>query len=413
MSDSAFSYARYSRALRAAFVLATMVGTAAFSASQAVNFVANTDFTLSNVIFDDAGNLYGTTNTGGGSSNCHAVGCGTVFELSPKSGGGYTMTTLYSFNGDTDGVWPAGGLVRDSKGRLFGTASQGGVNFDCCGLIFMLTPTKSGWEETILYRFSGPDGLEPVSNLLLDAKGNLYGITYVGGASNLGTVFRLSPSGSSWKLTTLHTFTGTGDGGRPLGILFDAAGNIFGNTQYGRTTANPCGEVFELSFSGGSWREHTLHSFSGKSGDGCEPSSSFVFDGSGGFYGVASIGGIDNGGTVYHFSQSGGVWTESTLYRFTRGDDGGTPEALAKSPAGDLYGITNYGAPNGCDSIDGCSQVFKLTQSAGTWSVGAVYPTPNRRPSGAGLTFDSSGNLFGTVADFHYDSSGNVFEFTP
>ena len=398
-------------------VLALTVCLTAMCGAQTMSFIAATDFTTTSLTFDTAGNLYGTTMLGGSSTNCAAAGCGTVFEVSPVSGGGFTETTLYSFNGisasgDNDGSSPAAGLVMDSKGRLFGTTSNGGSSSNL-GTVFMLSPTSSGWKETILLRFTGPNGAVPAANLLMDSHGNLYGTTGGGGTSNNGIVFMLAPTSSGWKQSILHNFSGNGDGATPYGIIFDAAGNIYGNTKYGATTANGCGEIFQLARAS-AWRETNLHVFTGKNGDGCQPQAFMAFDASGRLYGVTAAGGNSfSQGTVFTLSHASGSWKESTIYRFTGVDDGGGPAAIAFSPTGQLYGITNYGTPSGCTSFDGCSQVFKLTHGSSGWTVSATYPTPILEPTGGGLIFDKSGNLFGTTADFHYFGYGDVFELAP
>jgi uncharacterized repeat protein (TIGR03803 family) len=413
MSHHAFSHPTIRLwARNVALVLGLTVCLTAMSGAQTMSFIADLDFTTTSLTFDPAGNLYGTTILGGSSSNCAVFGCGTVFQVSPVSGGGYTKTTLYSFNGisssgDDDGAWPVAGVVIDSKGRIFGTTFNGGSSTNT-GTVFMLTSTSSGWKETILHRFTGLDGANPGANLLLDSHGNLYGTTAAGGSSNNGTVFMLAPTASGWKQTILHNFSGNGDGAGPYGIIFDAAGNIYGNT-----TANSCGEIFQLARASG-WKKTNLHVFTGKNGDGCQPTAFMAFDKSGRLYGVTAAGGNSfSQGTVFTLSHASGSWKESTIYRFTGVDDGGVPNAIAFSPTGQLYGITNYGTPSSCTSFDGCSQVFKLTHGSSGWTVSATYPTPILEPTGGGLTFDKSGNLFGTTADFHYDQYGDIFELTP
>jgi uncharacterized repeat protein (TIGR03803 family) len=397
--------------------LALIIGVTSFAGAQAVNLIADLDFTQTSLILDSAGDIYGTTTLGGTSANCNSFGCGTVFELSP-TGSGYTKTTLYSFNGysasgDNDGSWPTAGLVLDSKGRLFGTTGNGGSSSDA-GTVFMLTHSSSGWKETILHTFSGTDGFKPAANLLMDSHGNLYGTTVEGGAFNQGTVFMLSPTASGWKHAILHSFSAKGDGAQPYGIIFDAAGNIYGNTFFGGTTANDCGEVFELSRTSTGWKETNLHIFTGKNGDGCQTVPFFAFDAAGRLYGTTSGGGNDFfSGTVFTLSHASGVWKESVIYRFTGADDGGAPGAIAFSPSGELFGITNYGAPAGCNNLDGCSQIFKLTHGSGGWTVSAVYPTPLREPSLGGLIFDKNGSLFGATTDDHYFQYGDAFELTP
>jgi uncharacterized repeat protein (TIGR03803 family) len=157
------------------------------------------------LLLDAAGNLYGTTTVGGSSND------GTVFEV--DAGG--TETVLYSFNG-TDGVSPYGGVVMDAKGNLYGTTENGGIgcNYEGCGIVFELTPKVGGggWNETVVHGFTAdPDGADPMGGLILDAMGNLYGTTFTGGSTGIdGTVFKLSNTGEE---TVLHSFMGSPSGG--------------------------------------------------------------------------------------------------------------------------------------------------------------------------------------------------------
>jgi len=157
---------------------------------------------LAGLISDAAGNLYGTTPSGGSISNC-STGCGTVFELTPGAGGTWTETVLYSFcpaNGCSDGAYPeSGNLVFDAVGNLYGTTAFGGAYQSACGghdcgTVFELSPDGGGkWTETVLHSFgNGTDGREPLASLIFDAAGNLYGTTAFGGADAGGTVFELS-----------------------------------------------------------------------------------------------------------------------------------------------------------------------------------------------------------------------------
>jgi uncharacterized repeat protein (TIGR03803 family) len=183
------------------------------------------DRPFAGLIADQAGNLYGTTYNGGGGP--YFVGCcGTVFEVSPPAAPGdpWTETVLYSFQGGTDGGAPDGSLVFDQTGNLYGTTTQGGQNAECpnCGTVFELTPPANvggAWTETILHRFTGlidnSDGAGPIGALVFDKAGNLYGTTYVGGLLSDGTVFQLSPPttpGGSWTETTIYGFRGRSDG---------------------------------------------------------------------------------------------------------------------------------------------------------------------------------------------------------
>jgi len=155
-SDRAVTPSRLCHALLTGLALTVVLCAAAAAGAQAVNFVADTAFTMSSVTADSAGNLYGTTMLGGTSQNCRAVGCGTVFQTIARIGRRVHHDTIYNFDGNTDGAWPSAGLVIDSKGRLFGTTGLGGTSSDCCGTVFMLSRTQFGWQETILHRFALP-----------------------------------------------------------------------------------------------------------------------------------------------------------------------------------------------------------------------------------------------------------------
>ena len=196
------------------------------------------------VIFDAAGNLYGTTWSGGAYDYW-----GTVYELTPAAGGGWTEQVLHSFNNvDTDGASPAAGPIFDTAGNLYSTTAGGGTYLK--GTVFELTPTAGGgWTETVLHNFgNGTDGATPIAGLIFDAAGNLYSTTSGGGTSGNGTVFELSPNGSGgWTETVLHNFHYNGtDGVSPYaGLIFDAAGNLYGTTREGGTSSY--GTVFEIT----------------------------------------------------------------------------------------------------------------------------------------------------------------------
>ena len=193
------------------------------------------------LVRDGAGNLYGTTYKGGGSGCSGAHGCGTVFKV--DAAGNYTV--LYRFTGsgvNGDGSHPYAKLFRDASGNLYGTTYDGGAADQ--GTVFKLDTIGT---ETVLHSFTGqpfgPDGAFPRSNLVMDASGNLYGTTLLGGASGVGTVFRLDTNGN---LTVLHTFTGGLDGGYPYaGLVIDAQGNLYGTTAGGGVADR--GTVFKLT----------------------------------------------------------------------------------------------------------------------------------------------------------------------
>ena len=274
------------------------------------HFQGKTDgaYPVGGLIADDAGNFYGATSY-------------TVFEISPPSqpGGEWTFTLLYELKGGlTDGKEVHSGLVRDASGNLYGTSLWGGYegNGDCgeigCGTVFEVSPpaTPGGaWTEQVIHFFGMPsDGFDPEGGLTLDAKGNLYGTTYSGGAGGGGTAFRLSPpsqEGGAWTEKIIHSFAySLADGAAPMATMIsDTAGNLYGTTFFG---GNPCfyngadygcGVVFELSPAGGGsaeWNETVLYFFPRPFGNPRNPASSLLFDASGNLYGTSVEGGINN-----------------------------------------------------------------------------------------------------------------------
>jgi uncharacterized repeat protein (TIGR03803 family) len=251
---------------------------------------------------DSSGNLYGTTNTLGGS-----LLSGSVFELSPRTSGDWRISVLHIFNSNgSDGVHPTAGLTFDSSGNLYGTTCYGGTYGG--GTVFELSPkTGGGWTEKILYDFnsSGNDAACPNGGVIFDSSGNLYG-TANGGIGNYGTVFQLSPSGVAWTEKVLYRFNGgSTDGYYPSGgVVFDTAGNLYGATSYGGTYSR--GTIFELTPTGGGWSENIVHNF-GSVADGAYPSSgNFLIDADGNLFGATGQGGAYDGlfgsGTVFEFT---------------------------------------------------------------------------------------------------------------
>ena len=233
------------------------------------------------LIWDQQGNIYGTTYYGGTFAN------GTVYELMP-SGNGYTESILYSFSGRPDGAIPWAGLVFDNKGNLFGTTAAGGSKD--AGTVFELSYVPGvGWMEHVLYSFQyASDGAIPQGGLIFDSHGNLYGTTLVGGNGG-GTVFELSPSGDTWAFKLLHSFT---DSGRPQESLsLDGAGNLYGTTTYGGIYG--FGNIFKLSNTDNGWVYTSLHDFTGGT-DGNGPTSYVAIDTDGTLYGIATAGGDPN-----------------------------------------------------------------------------------------------------------------------
>jgi uncharacterized repeat protein (TIGR03803 family) len=245
------------------------------------------------LIFDQAGDIYGTTEAGG------AYGQGTVYELT-ASGSSWTENTLYSFTGKNDGGFPWSGVIFDSLGNLYGTTWTGGV-YLYYGTVFELTPSKSGWMENTLYTFTGgSDGGNPVGGLIFDQSGNLYGTADVYGSGNGGTVFELTPHPlGNWVFSLLYSLSGNGRGGPAGSLAMDAAGNLYGTTFtdgiYG------WGSVFKLTPSGGSWTYTALHDFTDGS-DGGQPFGNVTFDAKGNLYGTTYVGGAYNAGVVWEIT---------------------------------------------------------------------------------------------------------------
>ncbi len=208
-----------------------------------------------NLAFDKSGNIYGTTNLGGNTAaNCASTGCGTVFELTP-SGGGYTETIIHDFGSGTDGSFPVGGVVLDTAGNLYGTTPQGGT--EGAGTVYQLMPSNGGWVENVLVNFDGSNG-PPAGSLIIDGSGNLYGTLSFGGPVGDGVVFKLAPSGGGFTYSTLYTFTSPC---YPVGgLAMDAAGNFFGGCLGGG--AHQDGWIFELTSI-----LNDLHDFSGSDGE--------------------------------------------------------------------------------------------------------------------------------------------------
>jgi len=254
------------------------------------------------VLFDQAGNIYGTTSAGG-LLTCAPGGCGTVYELTP-SGGGWTESVPYSFGtgGGTDGAFPSNGMILDGAGNLYSTTFGGGsLGVGGLGTVFQLTPPGSGWTENILEDFQGGAG-NPSASLIFDQQGNLYGATTTGGSGGGGTVFELTLSGGTWTLNPLYNFTGSSGCG-PYGTLaMDATGNLYGTTYC--AGPNGAGNVFKLTPPYGQQNYTSLHDFTGGS-DGGYPTSNVILDANGNLYGTATQGGSQGSGVLWEITPQG------------------------------------------------------------------------------------------------------------
>lgn len=354
----------------------------------------------SGLIEDGAGNFYGTTSAGG------AHGFGTVYRLSPDGSGGFTETILYSFKGgSTDGDFPHASLFRDGAGNLYGTTVTGGIvatgcnagslsSPEGCGIVFKLTPTPTGqWTETVLHRFSGSDGGNSFSGLIRDAAGNFYGATVAGGSKGLGTVYKLSPTPTGWKEIVLHNFIGNPDGAQPFvdcaTLAMDGRGSIYGSTYTGGP-AN-AGTVFKLSpRTTGASMEKILYAFKGGS-DGNLAFSGVILDKNGNVYGTTSQGGTGgpNGGTVFKLSAANN-YAKTTLHNFTLNDPAKIlPNALIMDGKGNLFGTTGYA-------------LYKLAPGITGWTETVLWNWDSREVQNGVILFapvlmDSHGNFYGTT----------------
>lgn len=351
------------------------------------------------VFRDTSGNLYGTTSGGGdGKGLCVSFfqGCGTSFEMDAE--GNLIWSHSFDFG---NGVQPITGLALDSVGNVYGTTYLGG-NTKCyqygCGTVF--TVDKTGHKETVLHKFAGNhDGLDPEALLARDAAGNVYGVARV----PLGNIFKIGPSGN---LHVLHTFTGANDGCVPLGLIMDGRGNLFGVTGAGggANCSKGYGGVFEFTASG---KFRVLHKFNGN--DGANPNSLLALDKAGNLYGTTERGGGSNAceggcGAVFKLSAQGNErWTESVLYSFcslsdcTDGDGPGEGP-LALDASGNIYGTTYFGGKYPC-GVGGCGLVYKLDSTGHetvlynfTGGNDGAYPY-------SGLAIDKTGTLYGTTEE--------------
>jgi uncharacterized repeat protein (TIGR03803 family) len=316
-----------------------------------------------------------------------------VLATPSARGQAYTETVLYSFMGGTDGAGPFTHLIMDAAGNLYGTTPLGGVFQN--GTVFKV---DTSGHETVLHTFSEPAyGAYPYGRLTMDAAGNLFGTTYVGGAFSAGTVFKLDTSG---VYTVLYNFSGYQDGGNPQGglLLVEPENYFLGMTTrggYRKCFEEPsgCGIVYKLApNSTGGWTETVLHTFTGAP-DGSVPLGELTRDAQGFLYGTTQSGGASNFGTVFKLRAR----QETVLYSFTGAADGASPQGtLVRDAAGNLYG-TAGGGNNLCSHGTQCGVVFKLDTSGHetvfyAFKGGTDGAGPNDR-----LVNDAAGNLYGTT----------------
>jgi uncharacterized repeat protein (TIGR03803 family) len=376
------------------FVVVLGLGVVTTQSAQAQTFTVLHNFTGSSdggnpyagMVRDTLGNFYSTASGGGSSSN------GVVFKLS-KSG---AETVLYNFTGGNDGGEPLAGLIRDTAGNFYGTTFGGGSSGN--GVVFKLS--KSGTER-VLYSFAGgsSDGAHPWGSLIQDDQGNFYGTTVGGGSSNWGTVFKLSKTG---RETVLHSFVGGSDGEFPYytSLLMDKNGNLYGITSQGGTSNS--GVVFKLSRSG---KLTVLHSFTGGTKDGCYPYGTPALDTKGNLYGTTYKCGSSGQGIVWKVDAKS---TETVLHNFAGGSsDGAYPYAgVTMDAKGNFYGDTAYGGSSGDGTVYELNKKGKLTLLHSFTGADGELPI-------AGLARDAKGNFYSTAFEGGSGGYGTVWKLTP
>jgi uncharacterized repeat protein (TIGR03803 family) len=288
-----------------------------------------------------SGSLYGTTTAGGAHNQ------GTVFSVTPKG----QETVLYSFAGAADGGAPVASLAADAAGNLYGTTHSGGTNGK--GTVFELVRPAGGgaWTLTVLHSFgSGKDGANPVAGVSFDNAGNLYGTTSGGGTYTYGTVFQLTPSASGWTETILHSFQLQADGGTPYAGLVVSGVNLYGAaTDGGGGGSVGGGTIFLLTKSSSGWSFKVLYKLAG---GGISGSFRNVMLSSGKLYATTHCDGAHSAGTIYELTPSSSSWTYKQLYAFTGGSDGlYSFSNLTPDGKGYLWGTTNQGGGNGAGVV--------------------------------------------------------------
>jgi uncharacterized repeat protein (TIGR03803 family) len=302
-----------------------------------------------------------------------------------------TEVVLHSFTGQ-DGSLPGERLTLDSSGNLYGSTVG---NFPSVGSIFRLTPSGT---LKVLYTFTdGQQRLFTTGKLIQDSQGNLYGVDQTGGASGNGSIFKLTPSG---VFDVLYSFTGQGDGAFPNGVISDPQGNFYGTTN--KAGAFGQGTVFKFTLGHG---VNALYSFQGSS-DGGEPFDSALYrDSQGNLYGTTMFdGGLISFGVVFKVTPEG---TETVLHTFLGGSDGAHPKgSLIADREGNLYGTTSSG-----ERLSG-GTVFRITQTGVLTELHTFSGADGYDPE-AGLAMDAQGNLYGTTFSGGTSNDGVVFEITP
>ena len=319
-----------------------------------------------------------------------------------------TFTVLHTFTGG-DGWSPVSGLTPDRAGNFYGTTDVGGASNR--GTVFRLSRAGSGWILTTLYSFQcQADGGFVFGGVTFGPDGALYGTTYECGKYDHGVLYRLQPSPTScksalcpWQETVLHSFTGGSDGEDPGNgnLVFDQAGNLYGATATGGYGE---GLVYEFSPSNGGWKETVLYDFNGE--DGFNPNSGLLLDNAGNLYGTTDAGGAEYSGVVFELSRNGSGWTEQVLSAVDFPDTD-TCGGVVMDGQGNLFGTS------GCDSLGKPGGVYELTPSNSGWTFNKLYSFSGSNGPADTPTLDAAGNIYGTSEGTGLYGYGEVFKLTP
>ncbi|MFZ0708313.1 MAG: choice-of-anchor tandem repeat GloVer-containing protein, partial [Candidatus Korobacteraceae bacterium] len=320
-------------------------------------------YPTSGVTLGPDGTVYGATFYGGNGGCEYNEGCGTLFKLTP-SNGGWTESLLHTFGiVDGDGVYPSGSLIRDEIGAIYGTTAGGGAG---SGTVYKLTPSEGNWSENVIYSFGdrAGDGGSPTGGVILDSGGILYGTTSYGGSSGWGTVFQLARSELGWEENILYSFQGGRDGATPQGgLIVGGAGDLYGTTSEASSGRLIGGTVFRLTPSGSDWVHTVLHSFpAGQCFCFYEgPVASLTMDAAGNLYGTTYADGAYLQGSVFKLTRTDEGWTYISLHDFTGGSDGRWPMgSLTFDANGNLYGTASGGGDHSHCYYNGCGVIFEI-----------------------------------------------------
>ena len=366
------------------------------------------------LVADSSGtHLYGTTFYGGTNNY------GTIYELA-NSGGTWTQTVLYSFLGtsNSDGAYPFAGLVMDASGNLYGTTEQGGASSQ--GTAFELAKSGGTWKETVLHTFDnigGDDGSYPYGRLDFDATGNLYGTTQQGGKFGGGVIFQLKKSGSNFTYHVLHSFaTSASNSYQPYGgmVVDKTNGYLYGTTYYGGVIWN-AGAVYQLREVSGVWIYSVIYNFLGDS-LGQYPYGDLATDSAGNLYGTTYSGGSFDVGEVFKLTLGKNSWTESVIHSFSgyANKDGANPyyNGVTVDTDGNVWGSTYQGGSSAGNNLN-YGTVYKL--AAGTYKESVLWSFGT---SGDGYyplhePIVVNGKVYGTTYVGGLHGQGVVYEVVP